>query len=127
MTQTINSNAVVPATSPDNDSAIGIALNAKSQTEIDTAAGAIAIKSGTVMLTGAVAQAMTLAAPIAGTDDFKTVRIYSNGAYAHTVTTPALGLNGVHHIATFAAAGDHIELTAYQGTWLVGENSTTIS
>jgi hypothetical protein len=127
MTQTINNNSVIPATSPDATTFVGAALNAQAATEVDTSAGAIAIKAGKVVIAGAAALAMTLVAPIAGTDDFKTLKIICSTAHAHTVTTPALGLNGTSHIATFAAIGDHIELMAYQGTWLVFENTTTLS
>lgn len=124
MTQTINSNYALPANSPDASTLLGKAVNSL-QTEIDTTAGAIAIKSGRVVLQGAGALAMTLVAPTAGTDDFKKLQILSVGAFAHTVTTPANALNGSKHIATFAAVGDSIELFAYNGVWYIVAGNTT--
>jgi hypothetical protein len=79
--------------------------------------GAIAIKTGTVAITKAGVAALTLAAPTATTDDGKVLTIIATTANAHTVTTPAAKLNGLH-IATFGGAvGDSLVLEAYQGVW----------
>ena len=83
-------------------------------------AGAVTIKRGTGILTGATAQAYTLAVPIAGADDFKELRLVNQSGQAHTVTTPTNGINGASHIATFAATvGATLFLFAYQGVWYV--------
>jgi hypothetical protein len=109
------------------DSAIG-ALQARSAGAAYTASGAITQKQGNVVLNGAGALAMTLAAPTATTDDYKVLKIQGITAHGHTVTTPSNGLNGSKHIATFANAGDSIELMAYQGVWYVlGTTTTTLS
>jgi hypothetical protein len=89
-----------------------------------TAAGAIT-PGGTAFLLGGAANAMTLALPVAGPlssggQDGVKMTIDAGDAFAYTVTTPASGLNGSLHIATFAAAvGNNIELVAYNGSWYV--------
>lgn len=94
-------------------------------TTLYPANGAIAPNEGSAVITKSSAIAvMTLALPIAGTDDGKRLEIRSATARAHTVTTPALGYNGATHIATFGGAiGDGMELLAYNGTWLVMSNT----
>ena len=91
------------------------------------ASGAIAFPANPfteVLLTKAGVGVYTLALPTAGTDDGKRLRITSTTAFAHTVTTPALGYDGATHIATFAAAvGNGMLLEASNGTWLVVENT----
>jgi hypothetical protein len=90
------------------------------------ASGAIALPTAAftdVLITKAGVAVMTLALPTAGTDDGKRMRITSNTAFAHTVTTPASGFNGAVHIATYAAAvGNNVLLEAQGGTWNVIEN-----
>jgi hypothetical protein len=82
------------------------------------AAGAITIKSGRAFLTGATAQAYTLALPVPGVDDGKQLEIVNQSGQAHTVTTPALAINGASDTATFAATvGAALVLRAYQGGW----------
>lgn len=82
--------------------------------------------------------AMTLAAPIAGSiingvvvggDDGKRIRIFSNTANAHTITTPANKIANGHHLITFGGAvGDYIELEAIQGVWFpLGSSGATIT
>jgi hypothetical protein len=81
-------------------------------------AGAITLKSGRAMLTGAGATAYTLVAPTAGADDFKQLEIVNQSGQAHTVTTPANAINGADDTATFAATvGATLRLFAYQGVW----------
>jgi hypothetical protein len=91
--------------------------------EVEAASGAIGIKKGTVLITKATAAALTLALPTAGDaaaggDDGKVLFIMSTTAAAHTVTTPATGINGASAIATFTSAvGNQITLIAYNGKW----------
>lgn len=66
--------------------------------------------------------AMTLAAPTAGTDDGKVIRITSAGAHAHTLTATGLLQTGSAsvNVATFAAdAGAGLTLMAYNAKWQV--------
>jgi hypothetical protein len=96
-----------------------------------TAAGAIPVASGTAAINGAAALAMTLAAPSTPAQDGTKLFITAATAHAHTVTTPASGINGVHHIVTYAAIGDGILLEAVNGTWnqvsLTGPTPAAIS
>lgn len=50
-------------------------------------------------------------------------------AYAHTITPPANGVNGNHHVITFGGAvTDFIELIALAGAWTTdGQSGATIS
>lgn len=83
--------------------------------------GAIGVKSGLVAVTKGSAAALTLAAPTAGDDDGKRLTIYSETAFAHTVTQTTPGINGggtASDVATFgAAAGNAVVLIARNGTW----------
>jgi hypothetical protein len=79
---------------------------------------------GLVLLTAAGVVTATLPLPIAGPpgvgDDGKIICFISTTANAHTVTTPAGGLNKTLHIATFAAAvGAYMWLVAFGGSWYV--------
>lgn len=89
-------------------------------TQVLSAAGAITIKSGIVIITASSAAALTLAAPTAGTDDGKVLIIDSTTAQAHTVTI-ANGLRGAGagaDVGTFGGAiGDGVALYAYNGAW----------
>jgi hypothetical protein len=93
-----------------------------------TAAGAISVGGSAVLKAGSAA-AMTLAAPIAGSQlsggqDFAEMVIFAADAYAYTVTTPTNALNGNKHIATFAAAaGNAVYLEAFNGVWYVAQNN----
>lgn len=108
----------IATTSPDFSTVLGAAINSKYSFETDLVDGAIAIKEGVVFITKATAAALTLALPVAGTDDIKTLRIISKTAAAHVITTPATGLNLTLHIATFAAnIGSAVELVAIGGSW----------
>lgn len=105
---------------------LGVTLDSGDVDEAITAAvasGAIAIQSGTVTLGSGAAIAMTLAAPVAGAraaggDDGKKIYVVAATAHAHTVTTPAAGINGTLHIATYAAIGDGVEFEAVNGVWM---------
>lgn len=82
------------------------------------ASGAITQKSGTVKLTAASAEAMTLAPPTAGVDDGKHLTILSTTAFAHTVVG-TVGYSGTaNKTATFGAAiGNMLKLVAINGVW----------
>ena len=74
------------------------------------------------LITKAGVLADTLAAPTAGTDDGKRIRITSTTANAHTLTATGLLQCGASatDLATFAAfAGAGLELQAYNAKWLV--------
>ena len=98
--------------------------------EIRATDAAIAINNGAVVITKASIAALTLALPTAGTDDGKVLRIFATTAYSHTITTPALGVNGANTIITLVssppAAGNGVKLLAYNGSWWVqgGINNT---
>ena len=107
--------------------------------DIDTAqslvgAGAITVKNGIVLVakTDPGAIAVTIAAPVAGTDDFKRVLVISNQAQANTVAVAAGGSfgngGGGENLCTFSAAiGNTLHLMAYQGYWYVcGSQNATI-
>jgi hypothetical protein len=98
------------------------------------ASGAITIGTGNVAITLGSAAALTLPLPIAGPasaggQDGASLTIFATTAFAHTVTTPANGINGSLHVATFAAAvGNAVMLTAYNGKWYTASiNGVTIS
>jgi hypothetical protein len=69
------------------------------------------------------ADAITISAPTAGVDDGLNVNIWSDTAFAHTVTAPsAIFATGqaLHSIATFPAfRGAGMTLRAFNGTWQV--------
>ena len=77
------------------------------------------------------ADAMTLAAPVSGTDDNLNVFITSNTAFAHTLTSTGNIQSGAAGtgVLTFAAhAGANVLLRAYQGKWqLIGSNGVTVT
>lgn len=86
-----------------------------------SADGAIGAKEGLVLVTKGSACVMTLAAPVAGIDDGKTLTFIAAGAFAHTATNTAPGFNNAGaagDVATFAAAlGNGFTCTAYNGIW----------
>lgn len=125
----------IPSTSPDYEASGAVGNFDKAfSTEVDAASGAIGIKEGTVFLTGGSAQAMTLAAPTAGSqasggDDARELTVIDTTGHAHTVTTPANGINGADHIATFGGTvGKFGTFIAYNGVWyLAASNGITLS
>jgi hypothetical protein len=100
-----------------------IAAAVQHPVELGAANGAIAAKSGVVMITKGTAAAMTLAAPTAGTDDGKVLLIVAATAAAHTVTQTTPGFNNAGasgDVATFGGAiGDNLQIVAYNGRWHV--------
>lgn len=83
-----------------------------------TVAGAIPVAPGAAGIGSAGVLAMTLAVPTAAQDGMQ-IFVTAETAYAHTVTTPANGINGTKHIATFAARGDGVVFEAMNLTWNV--------
>lgn len=81
-----------------------------------TAAGAIPIVSGTYVINGSGALAMTLAVPTAAQDGAK-LTIVAGTAHAHTVTTTANKIVPSHDTVTYAAVGDYVTLQAINGLW----------
>ena len=86
---------------------------------------------GNYAITGAAIDAMTLAAPTAGTDDGTKITLLSTSAYAHTLTATGLLQTGATavNVATFAAhAGASLTLVAYNAKWVVlAANAITFS
>lgn len=96
------------------------------QYQVVSADGAIAIKSGTAVITKGTAAAVTIANPtsgdpVSGGDDGKRLVILSVTAAAHTVTRSTTGFNDAGasgDVATFGGAkGDAMVIIAYQGKW----------
>lgn len=96
--------------------------------QVISADGAITAKMGIVVITKGTAAAITIAAPISGTDDFKRLTIVSATAAAHTITNTTPGFNNPasstsSDVATASAAkGNTLDLIAYQGAWYVVGN-----
>lgn len=86
-----------------------------------------------VFITATGVDAITLAAPVAGSDDFKVVRVFSASAHAHTITTPANtivnGSSAAGDTLTFGAhVGANCALIAYQGLWyIIALNNVSLS
>lgn len=99
--------------------------------QVLSADGAITIKHGSAHITKGSAAALTLAAPIAGAqpagDDYKRLTIFSETAFAHTVTNTTPGFNNLGaagDVGTFAAAvANGMELEARNGIWWVRRNT----
>lgn len=105
-------------------------------------ADALPVRSGEVFVTKAGVDAMTLALPTAGDypsgvansignprDDGKELLIVSTTAFAHTITTPATGVNKTLHLLTFAGAvGNWVKIKAFAATWyVIGSSGVTAS
>jgi hypothetical protein len=104
------------------------------ETQEITSSGAITIKNGVVKLNKADAPiAATIAAPVASTDDFKQVMIYSANAQSHTVAVSAGGAFGNggagENLATLSGViGDTLCIIAYQGYWYInGSHQCVVS
>lgn len=96
-----------------------------------TGDGAISIKEGYVVLSKGSAGAITIADPIATTDDGKIIRVIAISAQAHVITAATSGFNakGSSGTATFGAAlGNTVVLLAYQGDWyVIGNINITVA
>ena len=87
--------------------------------------GAITAKGGVVVVTKGSAAALTLAAPVSGTDDGKTLTLTTTTAFAHVVTSPVRGFNGKGASGTVtlaASKGGGVQLVAYAGDWYTVAN-----
>ena len=85
---------------------------------VQTQSPAISLKNGTILLNQAVIPlALTLAAPIAGTDDAKILNITSLTAVAHTITGKWNGSGSTQTLTWGGAIGDTATLKAYNGSW----------
>ena len=83
-----------------------------------TGASVILPNPGMILLSGASACTPTLALPVATVDDGTTIKVVAQTAHAHTITTPANGINGTTDTATFAAVGDEVTFQAWNGIWV---------
>jgi hypothetical protein len=100
-----------------------------------SSAGAVTqTSSALILIAGGSATALTLALPVAGDADAGgmdgvELTFSCTTAHAHTVTTPANGINGGYDTVTFAAIGDAIILRAYNGVWYTraGRGTNTLS
>lgn len=94
--------------------------------QVITAADAITIKEGYVLINAGRELAVTLAAPTAGIDDGCHLTIRSMTAQAHTVTNTSPGFNNGgsgKDVGTFGGAiGDGFSVVAYNGIWWVTSN-----
>ena len=89
---------------------------------------AITMKTGAGFITKAGIAALTLAAPIAGVDDGKSIQLVDTTGFAHTVTTPAGAINGTLHIATFGGTiGQRCSLHAFNGVWYTKDTGITLT
>lgn len=87
-------------------------------TTYKNASGAIPLVSGTYVLNGAAALAMTLATPTTPAQDGIILTIVAGTAHAHTVTTAADTINGNKDTVTYAAVGDTATLQSVAGIWV---------
>jgi hypothetical protein len=89
------------------------------------------LSSTNYMVNTGSADLMTLAAPVSGVDDGLSISIYSNTAFAHTLTSTGNFQTGgtATGVLTFAAhAGAGVLLRAYQGKWqIIGNNLVTLT
>lgn len=100
-----------------------------------TASGALPVAEGRFILSAASVLAVTVALPNAETvqgvayQDGTKMEFISSTAEAHTITTPANGINGNKETVTFGGAvGDLVTLVAVNGIWLVTASvGTTLS
>jgi hypothetical protein len=114
-------------------SALNSLITALNTSQLATlaASGAVPVAGNTFVITKAGVAALTLAAPVVGTQDGLKMTITSNTAFAHTLTATGLFQTGTAtvNLATFAAfAGATIDLMAYQGKWNVfNTNAITLT
>lgn len=93
------------------------AASVTTETQVASASGAITISNGVVIVTKAGVCALTLADPSTA-NNYDTIKVVSNTAYAHTVTADFNGAGSAAY--TFPAeAGATIEFMAYGGKWML--------
>lgn len=88
--------------------------------------------AGNYIVNRAGVNAMTLAAPRAGTDDGLTINVWSDSANAHTITGPTTIFAAGAALATVitfkAFRGSGVSLRAFNGVWqVIGSNVTSIA
>lgn len=83
-----------------------------------TVAGAIPLVSGTYIINGSGALAMTLATPTTPAQDGIQLTIIAGTAHAHTVTTAANKIVPSKDTVTYAAVGDYIVVLSQGGLWI---------
>lgn len=93
------------------------------QVQVASANAAIAKSTVTkgfkhVIITKGSACALTLADPVATTDDYKVIEIVSTTAYNHTVTADFGGSGSLAYTFT-ANKNDSLTVEAYQGKWYI--------
>ena len=97
-------------------------LTAPDYYTVASADGAVAIQTGTVIITKATAAALTLGAPTSAQNG-TVIRFVSTTAAAHTVTAATIGFNAgdaAKDVGTFGAAiGNGFACVAYEGEWYV--------
>lgn len=81
--------------------------------------GTIAVRrSRYTLVCLAVASADTALPLPTQADNGKIIMIWSEFAHAHVITTPATGINGALHLATFGAAlGNSVTFVARNASW----------
>ncbi len=130
---------LIPSTSPDEDTWVGEAANLPFQFQVASGStdaltggggtlgrGSVPI-CGTVFVTAAGVDAMTLATPVAGPpsggsnqNDGLSLTIIDTTGHAHTITTATNKVNGNKKTITFGGTvGNFVELIAFQGVWYV--------
>lgn len=122
---------IIPTTAPNAGADPTInALDAVHGITATGTAGAIPITSTTkIFLTGASAQAMTLATPVAGLpsaggNDGMSITVIDTTGKAHTVTTAANKINTNKLTGTFGGTiGQFFTLNAYNGIWYVSAST----
>jgi hypothetical protein len=111
-----------------NDPSLGT-LDAEYAVLPQAASAAVAIAPGLYPITKSGVAALTLAAPTAGLPsagghDGYTMTFMDTGGHAHTITTPASGINGSLHVATFGGSVPQFcTMRAYGGVWYVLQSS----
>jgi hypothetical protein len=96
-----------------------------------SASGAIPLTTqGYCPITKAGVAVLTLPAPVAGLpsaggNDGQTIEFADTTGNAHTITTPALKINGAYDTFTFAGhLGNTCKFTAYNGIWYTAIGAT---
>lgn len=89
-----------------------------------SADGAIPVRAGSYHVTKGSLAVLTIPAPVVGQDDGIQIRVYSETAFAHTLTNAAPGFNNLGaagDVATFTAVvGNFVDLEARNGIWWLG-------
>lgn len=133
-TQTANTGLFGPTSGAASNPTFRALVPADIPVSVNTLSGSTDAVTFTVyrqdfFVTTAGIDAMTLATPVATTDDGKRIRVFDAGGHAHTITAAANKIVPSHHLITFGGtAGSWVELEAYQGLWYPVSNSgVTIS